>query len=174
MEHYLENLPKLAKDKHKETKKYFDKLKKRPPKNLDYQMEALHEEVFSRIDCLSCANCCKTTGPLFTSADIDRISKFLKMKPKDFVEKYLRIDEDQDYVLQELPCSFLADDNYCLIYEVRPKACREYPHTNQKKFHQITQITLKNTSICPAAYEVVEEMKKSVGVADGHGSGGGR
>ncbi len=162
MEALLNQLPTLAKDKHNENKKYFDKLKKKTPKNLDYQMQEIHESVFERIDCLSCANCCKTTGPLFTNADIERIAKHLKLKPQQFTEQYLKIDEDKDFVLQKLPCVFLDAENYCLIYDVRPKACREYPHTDRKKFQQISNITLKNTAICPAAFEVVEEMKKKI------------
>ena len=82
------------------------------------------------------------------------------MKPKAFIAQYLRLDEDRDYVLQEVPCAFLGADNYCSIYDVRPKACREYPHTDRKKFHQITDLTLKNLSICPAAYNIVEAMKQ--------------
>ncbi|UOB19497.1 YkgJ family cysteine cluster protein [Abyssalbus ytuae] len=162
MNSFLKQLPQLAKDKHNENRKYFKKLKSKPPKNLDYVMQQLHDEEFSRTDCLQCANCCKTTGPLFTNADIERISKHLKLKPQQFIEQYLRIDEDNDYVLQNVPCPFLGHDHYCLIYEVRPKACREYPHTDRKKFHQITNLTLKNTSICPAAYNIVEEMKKRI------------
>lgn len=160
MDELLKSLPQLAKDKHKENKKFFARLKKRPPKHLDRLMQELHDEEFERTDCLDCANCCKTTGPLFTNADIERISKFLKMKPQQFIEKYLRVDEDNDHVLQQVPCAFLDSDNYCLIYEVRPKACREYPHTDRKNFHQITNLTLKNTTICPAAFRIVEEMKK--------------
>ncbi len=164
VDEFLKQLPQLAKDKHNENKKYFAKLKKKPPKDLDYVMQELHEEEFERTDCLMCANCCKTTGPLFTNADIERIAKFLKLKPQQFIEQYLQVDEDNDHVLQEVPCTFLAPDNYCLIYEVRPKACREYPHTDRKKFHQITNLTLKNTTICPAAFNIVEEMKKRVKV----------
>jgi hypothetical protein len=160
MEEILKNLPEKAKDKHKENKKFFAKLKKKPPKNLDVQMQDMHEEEFSRTECLNCANCCKTTGPLFTNKDIERISKHLKLKPQQFIEKYLRIDEDRDYVLQEVPCAFLDADNYCLIYAVRPKACREFPHTDRKDFHKISNLTLKNTAICPAAYNIVEEMKR--------------
>ncbi|THD66486.1 YkgJ family cysteine cluster protein [Robertkochia marina] len=160
MDELLKSLPQLAKDKNKENKKFFARLKKRPPKHLDRLMQELHDEEFERTDCLDCANCCKTTGPLFTNADIERIAKFLKMKPQQFVEKYLRVDEDKDHVLQQVPCTFLDSDNYCLIYEVRPKACREYPHTDRKNFHQITNLTLKNTAICPAAFRIVEEMKK--------------
>ncbi len=162
MKDILKMLPKKAKETEKETKKYFAKLKKKPPKNLDVIMQDLHETAFSKIDCLACANCCKTTGPLFTDKDIVRISKHLRLKPQQFIETYLFIDEDNDYVLQQLPCPFLGQDNYCSIYDVRPKACSEFPHTNRKKFHQITTITLKNVSICPAAFQVVEAMKKQV------------
>ncbi len=82
------------------------------------------------------------------------------MKPGDFIDTYLRLDEENDYVLQQVPCPFLGDDNYCGIYDQRPKACQEYPHTDRKDFHKISSITIKNTSICPAAYNIVEEMKK--------------
>lgn len=162
MDSYIKQLPTLAKGKHTETKKYFDKLKKKTPKNLDYFMQEIHEEVFEKTDCLKCANCCKTTGPLFTLADIERISKHLRMKTQSFIDMYLKIDEDNDYVLQHLPCSFLDQENHCLIYQVRPKACREFPHTDRKKFQQITALTLKNVAICPAAFEVVEQMKKKM------------
>jgi uncharacterized protein len=158
----LKELEKLAKDKHIENKKYFDKLKKKTPKNLDYLMQDLHDAEFKKTNCLDCANCCKTTGPLFTLADIERIAKHLRQKPQQFISQYLRVDEDQDYVLQTVPCNFLDADNTCFIYEVRPKACREFPHTDRKKFNQITDLTLKNIPICPAAYNIVEEMKRKM------------
>ena len=125
-------------------------------------MVELHEEEFQRTDCLDCANCCKTTGPLFTNADIERIAKHFRQKPSQFISEYLRVDEENDYVLQQVPCAFLDADNYCSIYDVRPKACREFPHTNRKKFHQIGNLTLKNVAICPAAFNIVEEMKKKI------------
>ena len=162
MKQILNNLPKEAKDKHIENKKYFDKLKKKPPKNLDYIMVELHKAEFKKTDCLTCANCCKTTGPLFTLADIERISKHLRRKPQQFINQYLQIDEDKDYVLQSVPCTFLDSENACMIYEVRPKACREFPHTNRKKFQQITDLTLQNVAICPAAFNIVEQMRKKI------------
>lgn len=162
MQKLIASLPKLAKDKHKENKIFFTKLKKKPPKQLDYLMEELHSREFEKTNCLQCANCCKTTGPLFTDKDIDRIAKYLKLKPQKFMDQYLRIDEENDYVLQKVPCSFLDAENYCMIYDVRPKACREFPHTNRKKFQQISNLTLKNIAICPAAFNIVEEMKKRI------------
>lgn len=162
MQDRINNLPRLAKDKHKENKKFFAKLKKKPPKQLDYLMQEIHENEFEHTDCLQCANCCKTTGPLFTDNDIARIAKHLKLKVGQFTKQYLRVDEDNDHVLKCVPCTFLGADNYCSIYEVRPKACREFPHTDRKKFYQISNLTLKNVAICPAAFNIVEEIKKRV------------
>ncbi len=162
MQETIKQLPQKASEKHSENKKFFTKLKKKPPKNLDYVMQELHEAEFQRTDCLQCANCCKTTGPLFTNADIERIAKYFRMKPQRFIATYLRVDEENDYVLQQVPCAFLGQDNYCSIYEVRPKACREFPHTDRKKFQQISNLTLKNVAVCPAAFNIVEEMKKRI------------
>jgi hypothetical protein len=143
----------------KENKKLFEKLKKTKPKNLDEIFESHHEEAFESIDCLSCANCCKTTSPIFTQRDIERLAKHFKIKTAQFIEQYLHLDEDNDYVLNQAPCPFLDNDNYCLVYEDRPNACREYPHTNRKKMYQILDLTLKNTYICPAVYQIVEKIK---------------
>lgn len=162
MKEILKSLPKKAEDKNRENKKFFAKLKKRPPKNLDYVMQELHTEEFKKTDCLTCANCCKTTGPLFTNADIERIAKSFRLKPSAFINQYLRLDEENDYVLQQVPCTFLGADNYCSIYDVRPKACREFPHTDRKKFQQISNLTLKNVAICPAAFNIVEKMKTRI------------
>lgn len=162
MQDLLKALPEHAKDKHKENKTFFAKLKKKPPKHLDYLMQEIHENEFQKTNCLDCANCCKTTGPLFTDKDIERIAKHFRMKPAQFIDSYLVLDEENDYVLQSVPCPFLGADNYCSIYDVRPKACREFPHTDRKKFQQISHLTLKNVAICPAAYNIVEEMKRQI------------
>ncbi|NDV79249.1 YkgJ family cysteine cluster protein [Dysgonomonas sp. 511] len=133
---------------------YYKKNKKRLAK-MDTVVRQLHEEVSSQVDCLQCANCCRSLGPAIYDKDIDRIAKALRMKPSDVVATYLKIDEDGDYVFNSMPCPFLMPDNYCSIYEHRPKACREYPHTDRKKFEQIYKLTVKNTETCPIAYEVL-------------------
>lgn len=156
----LNHLKATARSKRKENKKFFAKLKQHPPKDLDEMMQELHTEEFAHTDCLDCANCCKTTGPLFTDRDITRISKLFQLKPKAFIDRYLRLDEENDYVLQSVPCAFLGDDNKCLIYDVRPKACAEFPHTDRRKFQQISHLTIKNVEICPAAFHIVEKMKQ--------------
>ena len=141
-------------------KKFLKGLKNKDPRKIDDAFHHVHEEVFAETDCLSCANCCKTTSPIFYQTDIERVARSLRMKPGDFITTYLRVDEDKDYVLKSSPCPFLDDDNRCKVYDSRPKACREYPHTNRKKMVQILDLTVKNTQVCPAVFEMVERLKK--------------
>ncbi|MBS1507881.1 MAG: YkgJ family cysteine cluster protein [Bacteroidetes bacterium] len=150
----------VSKNKADENKKFLQRLKKQDARKVDDAFHEAHDEVFTELDCLACANCCKTTSPIFYQTDIERAAKALRVKPGDFIEKYLRVDEDKDYVLKSSPCPFLDTDNYCSIYESRPKACREYPHTDRKKMVQITELTSKNTMVCPAVLEMVERLKK--------------
>ena len=146
----------------KENAQFFKRLKKIKPKVLDKLIHPLHAKVFEYTNCLECANCCKTTGPLFTDKDIGGIAKHLRIKPSEFTEKYLRIDEDRDYVLQSVPCTFLGENNYCSIYEFRPKACREFPHTDRIKQSQLLKLTERNIEVCPAVYDIVEKVKKEL------------
>ena len=157
------NLATLSKEKKDDTAKYFAKLRKKSPKRLDLVVQELHNEEFNKFDCLTCANCCKTTSPIFTDKDISRISKHFRIKEINFIDTYLRRDEDGFMVLKQAPCTFLDEsDNTCAIYDVRPKACSEYPHTNRKKFVQITHLTLKNLEICPAAFNIIEKLKNKL------------
>ena len=156
-----EELYALAKKAEAESKKFFNKNKKKLAK-ADSRIHALHETFSATIDCLSCANCCRSLGPAIYDKDIERIAKALRMKPSEVVEQYLRKDEDNDYVFKSMPCPFLLPDNYCSIYENRPKACRDYPHTDRKKFFQLINLTIKNTYTCPIAYSVIEALKKEL------------
>lgn len=162
MDRIIQELPKRSEEIWAQTKKYFSKLKSRPRKRLDLVMQEIHTAEFERTDCMTCANCCKTTSPIFAPKDIARISKHLRMKEQVFSNQFLMRDEDDFMVLKEAPCAFLGEDNSCFIYEVRPKACREYPHTDRKKFIQLTDLTLKNTAVCPAVFNMVEELKKRI------------
>ncbi len=137
------------------TKKIFRKMKQAKPNDLDQKFHKGHEAEFKKMDCLSCANCCKTTSPIFRDADIRRISKHLRIKEGKFISDYLKMDEDKDYVLKSSPCSFLYNDNSCSIYDVRPLACREYPHTDRKNMFQVLEITAENSLICPAVARIV-------------------
>ena len=121
-------------------------------------LPSLHEEAFKKINCLDCAACCKNYSPRFKTPDIKRISKHLRLKESDFIEKYLRLDEDGDYVVKSKPCSFLGSDNYCSIYEVRPSDCERFPYTDEDIFIKRTNITLKNAEFCPIVTHVLDKL----------------
>jgi Fe-S-cluster containining protein len=143
-------------------KQYRNFLRKADKKKVLKVLPDLHEDAFRKIDCLKCANCCKRYSPRFKTPDIKRISRHLKMKEGDFIETYLKLDEDGDYVVKSTPCAFLGADNYCSIYEVRPSDCVRFPYTDEDVILKRPQLTLKNSSFCPIVYDVLEALLKTV------------
>jgi hypothetical protein len=139
-------------------KKYKTFLKRADKNKVLKQLPDLHEEAFEKIDCLSCANCCRNYSPRFKTPDIKRIAKHLKMKEGAFIEKYLRVDEDGDFVTKISPCPFLGEDNFCSIYENRPSDCHRFPYTDEDVIFKRPAITLKNSTFCPAVYFVLEKL----------------
>ncbi len=137
-------------------------MKKERPREVDDTFLQNHDLIFQEVDCLDCANCCKTISPIFTQRDIERISKYKNQNVGDFISNYLFMDEEGDFVLKSSPCVFLDTNNKCSIYEVRPKACREYPHTNDKKMSRHVSITKENVRVCPAAYLIVDQIAKQL------------
>ncbi len=154
-EELLKNWEKKSSERQKLYKQYLARVDKNKAIRV---LPSLHEEAFEQVDCLACANCCKNYSPRFKTPDIKRISKVLSLKESVFIERYLRIDEEGDYVLKSKPCPFLGTDNYCYIYNDRPSDCRRFPYTDEDVFVKRPQLTLKNTSFCPAAYYVVEKL----------------
>lgn len=146
----------------KEHKRFLNSLKSRKKMDIDRPFQKAHDKVFETINCLECGNCCRELGPKLNRRDIEKISKFLGIKAGSFIKQYLIKDEDDDIIFNQLPCPFLEEDNSCSIYEVRPRACREYPHTNDKNMHSMIGITIKNHSVCPAVPEIVELVKNEI------------
>ncbi|MDB5203615.1 MAG: YkgJ family cysteine cluster protein [Ferruginibacter sp.] len=142
-----------------EKQKLFRRFLQRADKNKVLKvLPDLHEEAFEKIDCLQCANCCKNYSPRFKTPDIKRISKHLKMKEGSFIEQYLQLDHEGDYVLKTKPCAFLGADNYCSIYEVRPSDCSRFPYTDEDVILKRPDLTLKNSTFCPITYFVLDRL----------------
>lgn len=146
----------------RENKLLFKKLRKMQSSDLDKRIHSLHHKYMEEIDCLECGNCCRSISPAVKDSDISRLSKFLKTKPSDLVSTYFVMDEEGDYVFKTEPCPFIGEDNFCSVYAARPRACKEYPHTDRVKIHQVLDITFKNISVCPIVYEIVQELKKDI------------
>jgi Fe-S-cluster containining protein len=151
----LVNWEKKSKERQKLYKQFLQRVSK---KEVLQRQGDLHDEAFAKVDCLSCANCCKNYSPRFKGPDIKRISKVMGLRETDFITTYLKMDEDGDYVLQSLPCPFLEADNRCRIYEDRPSDCRRFPYTDEDVLVKRTSITQKNTSFCPITYFVIERL----------------
>jgi Fe-S-cluster containining protein len=151
----LHNWEKKSKERQKIYKQFLQKAEKN---KVLKQLPGLNEEAFEKIDCLKCANCCKNYSPRFKTPDIKRISRHLKMRESEFIDKYLKVDEEGDFVVKTLPCPFLGADNYCSIYEERPSDCHRFPYTDEDVFIKRQQLTLKNSSFCPITYYVLEKL----------------
>ena len=162
-EHYI-NIIEARKKNKEATKNTFKKFKKMNKKKVDQLFFEGHDKAFEKIDCLKCANCCKTTSPIFRDSDIKKLAKRFRIKTHQFITEYLKQDMDGDYVLHAAPCPFLWDNNECSVYEDRPLACKEYPHTNRKNMFQILDLTKANLEICPAVCEIVENIEPNLSV----------
>ena len=141
-------------------KKYKQFLQRADKNKVLKALPALHQEAFAKINCLDCAACCKNYSPRFKTPDIKRISKHLQLKESDLIEKYLRLDEDGDYVVKSTPCPFLGSDNYCSIYAVRPSDCERFPYTDEDVFIKRQNLTLKNATFCPIVDYVLDKLIK--------------
>ena len=139
-------------------KKIKGKISDMNARRLSVKAQEIHENVFKLIDCLDCANCCKKLPPIINETDAKRISKYLNMKITDFKIKHIKYDEDDDMILNQTPCQFLLKDNKCLIYDARPKSCREYPHTGNNEFVKNKQLHIINARYCPAVFHILDQI----------------
>ena len=151
----LDNWKKTSDDHQKVYKNYLQRADK---KKVLKQLPDLDEQAYEAIDCLQCGNCCRNHSPRFKTPDIKRISKHLKIKEGEFIETYLRLDNDGDYVNKTTSCQFLGADNYCSIYEDRPSDCARYPYTAEDVLIKRSALTLKNTMVCPIVVHVLEKL----------------
>ena len=159
MSDLLHNWEKKAAARHKDYRNFLEKAAKPAMRNqVLARLPELHEEAFRQIDCLQCANCCKRYSPRFKTPDIKRIAKHLQLKESDFIERYLRLDEEGDYVVKSTPCPFLGPDNRCGIYDVRPSDCERFPYTDEDVLVKRPALTQKNSSFCPIVYFVLEKL----------------
>jgi uncharacterized protein len=158
-EDVLHNWQKKTKDKQKYYKNFLAKADKN---QVLKHLPQLHEEAFQRVDCLQCAACCKNYSPRFKTPDVKRISKHLGMKESVFIETYLRVDEDGDFVVKSTPCPFLGADNFCSIYDVRPSDCERFPYTDEDVIIKRQKLTLTNASFCPITFYVLEKLSSTL------------
>lgn len=153
--------PQIALNSKNENREFLISLKRCDKSKINPILLDHHKEVFEKTDCLSCANCCKTTPAIVTKNDTNRIAKFLNISPQQVKRQYLIEDINGEFVFATVPCVFLESDNKCKIYEARPEACRRYPHTDENEYIYRTTLNIANTVVCPAAFNILEKLKYS-------------
>lgn len=145
-------------------RKFLNRSEKNPPRGIDKLTPQVEPEVWKDVDCLECANCCKTMTPTFTPKDLKRISAHFNQTPEEFRKKWLVKDRNKDLVNKLQPCQFLdLKTNKCNIYAIRPEDCAGFPHLSKKKWVEYAHVHKQNIDYCPATYKMVEKIMERVG-----------
>lgn len=151
-------LPGMAAADRPDMERLAARLSSLPSEELDRAVHREHRHQFGSIDCLDCANCCRTTPALLLQEDMERIAGRLGITVSEFLHRYVEMDEDGDFVTKGTPCPFLLEDNACSIYEFRPASCRDFPLTLRPDQASILEISLENRAVCPAVYRIFEQL----------------
>jgi Fe-S-cluster containining protein len=142
---------------------FLSRLEKNRPRGLDQKIGIINDQVWKEVNCLDCANCCKTMTPTYTAEDVKRISKYLGMTERSFREKWLYKDRSGDWINQKLPCQFLnLKTNMCSIYPVRPRDCSGFPHHVKRKIPEYGLMYKQNIEYCPATHKLIEDLMSQV------------
>src|ERR1700683_3099017 len=116
----LRSFRQIIRYKKRRLSNFLTRLQKKPPRGLDNLTKEADKAVWTKTDCLDCANCCKTMSPTYTNKDVQRISDHLGMSDKAFRKKWLYQDKSGDWMNIRQPCQFLdLNTNLCTIYAVR-------------------------------------------------------
>jgi len=124
--------------------------------------EIVREEtdvVTKQIDCTKCAHCCKSLQPSVDDDDVKRLAAHVGISTREFSKRYVTRDEFGDNVMAEAPCPFLGGDNRCTVYEIRPKACQNYPYLNEEGFRRRSITMVSNIGTCPIVFNVWQALK---------------
>ncbi len=148
----LDELENLAESKQEENLKFRRYLKNHANKEeLDNDFKELHEKYFKIYDCTKCRNCCKKLGISIRYDEIEylNLTKEQLQNLKEEYGKYLNKEE----------CQFLNNNDECTLKGCPPNSCKEFPYTNKTERLESLYTVINNTFICPAVYEIVEELK---------------
>ena len=134
----------------------------------DGPFRILSRTVAEQIDCTSCASCCRHTQVALSDLDIAAIAEYLQLTQADVIRQYTVPDPEDSTgrVLRHTKdgCIFL-DGTLCMVYEARPRACRDFPHLDSgvRSLGSRLPSVFKRACICPIVYNVLESYKKLIG-----------
>ena len=126
---------------------------------IDTSIHALSEQITPKIDCTTCANCCKKLEPGLEEQEVITLANIKNTEPHIFKQQFVGFDGDANY-LKTKPCMFLNDCK-CSIYLQRPNACSGYPHLDAKDM-KYKRSLWSNYTICPIVFNVIEALKSEL------------
>ncbi len=106
-----------------------------------------------RFECTQCGACCKNHGQYtfvnLSELDLERIPKFLGITRADFLARFCLVTKGYFASLRmDSPaCPFLAADNRCSIYPVRPIQCATWPFWKENLKQEVWETEVK--ACCP-------------------------
>ena len=132
----------------------------------EQRLTSIAQAVEDRIDCTSCANCCRVATTQVTDRDIERLAKFVGMRTPEFIRDYTTETPDEGRILkrEEKGCVFL-DGTLCSVYEARPHTCEFFPHLVKGNGSFISRMwqMADRAVYCPIVFNSLEAFKTETG-----------
>lgn len=132
----------------------------------DRILRRIAEGIEEQIDCTQCANCCRVATVTISERDVDRLARYLRIKPKNFLAEYAEESEDEGIILRrsESGCVFLSG-NDCTVYDARPDICQRFPHLVRGQGSIASRMWqfIDRACYCPIVYNTLEAFKDELG-----------
>lgn len=133
----------------------------------DRILRRIAEGVEEQIDCTQCANCCRVATAKVTERDVERLAKFLRVKPARVLADYIVESDEEGHVLRrdkESGCVFLSG-NECTVYDARPESCQRFPHVVRGNGSIASRMWefVDRACYCPIVYNSLEAFKDELG-----------
>jgi len=132
----------------------------------DRILRRIAEGIEEQIDCTQCANCCRVATARVTERDVERLAKFLRIKPARVMADFVVESEEEGYVLRrddQSGCVFL-NGNECTVYEARPESCQRFPHVVRGNGSIASRMWefVDRACYCPIVYNSLEAFKEEL------------
>ncbi len=148
----LSRIQQLSQEHEDENWEFRSWLKQNAPDDVDGIVKTLSQKYFALIDCMQCANCCRSLPVEFNNNELHFIAKTLGQSIETFQK------QSMSEGMVNPPCPML-NGKLCSIYENRPDVCRSFPHLEQPEFTSRLIGVINNVAICPIAFNGLEELK---------------
>lgn len=131
----------------------------------DKPFQILASEVRQHMDCTNCANCCRHSVVSVNKPEIENIAWHLGATPEAVARLYTVPDPDAPASRTLLNsgegCVFL-DGNLCMIYEARPKTCRDFAIGTHSLGSRPSSLA-RWAALCPIIFNALESYKHLTG-----------